>query len=692
MGSRRALVVATAALAVLAFAPVAAGKIVLRHDTFGGVYRSPGGAVAAGTPVRLRLSVSGALATRVLLRVEVADPVAGTSRLSNLRMRRLGALWTVTYRTPTKPAIVTYSFRVTVGRRTLWYGDDNSGADVTKGGTGRMTSTRGDAFRITIYARGFTTPAWLQGAVVYSIFPDRFRNGDPTNDYCRAGATVGCPTFYGNVPALLHPTWNEPLEDSRATGVFNRDFFGGDLQGVTEMLDHLKFIGVDAIWLTPIFKARSNHRYDTDDYLQVDPALGGDAAFAQLSAAAKARGIHLILDGVFNHTSSDSRYFDRYSRYPEILGACESPSSPFRSWYEIRGTEVPCTNYSGFANLDTLPTLNDESQAVRDFVYRGSDSVIRHWVTRGADGWRLDVAHELSHPWWRDFRTAVKGYAPDTPLIGEITAGPVDATEYLFGDELDGVMNYRFRQIANGFARQTAWTDSSGTIPPLRPSQAAHALQAIYEDYPKQAAAVSFNLVDSHDTNRALSVLTEPGDTYQVATERQQLVALLQFTAFGAPMVYYGDEAGIDAPGRSGFGDPYNRAPYPWADASGNVDTYGPPADFMLSWYTRLGALRRSLPALRAGSLVTLFAGDTTGVQADNSVYAFARVALPDKPVIVVLNKGNNPAQAAIPLRGLYVNGTELEQALGGAPVAAASGRVVVSVGPRSGLVLVGTS
>jgi glycosidase len=682
MGSRTALVVAAAALAALAFAPVAAGKIVLLHDTFGGVYRSPGGAVAAGTPVRLRLSVGGAIASRVLLRVEVADPVAGTSRLSNLRMRRLGALWTVTYRTPTKPAIVSYSFRVTVGRRTLWYGDDNSGTDVTKGGTGRMTSTRGDSFKITVYARDFTTPAWLQGAVVYSIFPDRFRNGDPSNDYCRAGTTVGCPTFYGNVPALLHQTWNEPLEDSRATGVFNRDFFGGDLQGVTERLDYLKFMGVDAIWLTPIFKARSNHRYDTDDYLQVDPALGGDAAFAQLSAAAKARGIRLILDGVFNHTSSDSRYFDRYNRYPDILGACESPSSPFRAWYEIRGTDVPCTNYSGFANLDTLPTLNDESQEVRDFVYRGPDSVIRHWVTRGADGWRLDVAHELSHSWWRDFRTSVKGYAPDAPLIGEITAGPVDATEYLFGDELDGVMNYRFRQIVTGFVRKTNWTDSSGTIPALRASQAAHALQAILEDYPKQAAAVSFNLIDSHDTNRALYVLSEPGaGGTTIAQQRLRLAALLQFTSFGAPMVYYGDEVGINAPGKSGFGDPYNRAPYPWPDESGNVLTYGPSDITTSVYYQHLGALRREYPALRTGSLVTLFASA--------NVYAFARVRPPDKPVIVVLNKAESVVKTPIPIRGLYPNGV-LQEPMTGDRFEVSGGQLRVEVQPLSGLLLVG--
>jgi glycosidase len=661
------------AAAALFFAPAADARVTLLHDSFSTAYRLPTGAVATGTRVTLRLSVAGARPQNVAVRIE-------TTRVSTLRMSKIGALWRATFRVPASPTVVNYAFRVKIGRRTLWYGDDNSASDTTKGGTGRMTSSRGDNFHITVYAGGFTTPEWLQGAVVYSIFPDRFRNGRQDNDYCRAGSTTGCPTFYGNVPALLHPTWNEPLEDSRATGVFNRDFFGGDLQGVTEKLDYLKAIGVDAIWLTPIFKARSNHRYDTDDYLQVDPALGGDAAFAALSAAAKARGIRLILDGVFNHASSDSRYFDKYHRYPEIVGACESPSSPFRSWFEITGNDVPCTQYSGFANLDSLPTLNDANAGVRDFVYRGSDSVVRHWLSRGADGWRLDVAQELSHDWWRDFRTTVKGYAPEAPLIGEVTAGPVDATEYLFGNELDGVMNYRFRQIANGFARVTNWSDSSGTIPALRGTQAAHALAAILEDYPKQAAAVSFNLIDSHDTNRALFVLTEPGDTYQVATERQQLAGLLQFTAFGAPMVYYGDEAGIDAPGRSGFGDPYNRAPYPWTDASGNVDTYGPPADYMLSWYTRLGALRHSLPALRNGSFITLFA--------NNNVFAFARSAPPNRPVIVALNKGAQAAEVAIPLRGLYPDGTELEDALGGVKVTTSSGRVSVSVSPRSGVVL----
>jgi len=582
----------------LALAPGA--KAALLHDSFSPTYRSPTGAVPTGTSVHLRLRVTGERVEAVALRVEVGDPVTETSTLRLLKLKRVGAFWSLNYKTPPKPALVAYAFRVTTAKGVRWYGDDNSTVDTQKGGTGKTTRRRGDSFTLTVYDRGFTTPSWLQGATVYEIFADRFRNGDPSNDPCRAGP---CPVFYGNVRAILHPTWNEPVEDSRATGVFNRDFFGGDLQGVTQELDYIKSLGVGAIWLTPIFKARSNHRYDTDDYLQVDSSLGGDAAYAQLLSAARAKGIRIILDGVFNHTSSDSRYFDTYHRYPDVVGACESASSPYRDWYSITGD---CASYASFAGLDTLPQLNHSNPAVLDFL----TSVVKHWAP---DGWRLDAAQEIDHRWWRSFRSAVKSFAPDAPLIGEDTAGPADASPYLLGDELDGVMNYRFRQAALGFAQR------------LTAAQLDHSLKAILADYPRAASAVSFNLVDSHDTSR-VGYVTPDG---------QRLVALLQYTSVGAPMVYYGDEAGIIAPDKNGFNDPYNRAPYPWD----SQDTA------LLDYYRRLGALRQELPALRTGSLATL---STKG-----NVYVFERLAPPDKPVIVALNKGSAPATVNVPGTGL---------------------------------------
>jgi glycosidase len=691
MGLRRVLApLAALALAApgLVGAADAGAAIRLVHDSFSTAYRSPFGAVPAGSSVTLRLRASGAAVRSVTLHVEGGDPNATASVRRDVRMRRRGRVWSTAYRTPARPAILKYSFRVATARGTYWYGDDDSGTDVRKGGTGRTTRFRGDGFQLTVHARGFATPLWLQGAVVYEIFPERFRNGDRSNDYCRAGSATGCPTFYGDLAATLHVTWNEPVEDARATGFFNRDFFGGDLAGIEQKFDYLKGLGVDAIWLTPIFEARSNHRYDTADYMHVDAALGGDQAFASLAAAARARGIRLILDGVFNHTSSDSRYFDRYHRYPDV-GACESPTSPFRGWYQVTGADVPCRSYSAFANLDSLPKLNHGSAALRAFVYRGSDSVVRHWTARGADGWRLDVAHEIPHEWWRDFRTVVKGYAPDAPLVGEITAGPEDTTPWLVGNELDGVMNYRFRNAAAGFARATSYSDSGGDIAALRPSQVEHALRAIQEDYPPAATAASFALLDSHDTNRALFVVTEPGDNPAVAKERQRLAALLQFTWVGAPMVYYGDEAGIDASGRNGFGDPYNRAPYPWTDESGNVAAYGPPDGAMIQYYTRLGQIRHTLPALRGLGFRTLLAGDRTAATTDNGVFAFARTDGASKPLIVVLNKASAAASATVPVTRLHQNGTRLTDLLGGGGETVTAGSVRVGVPPRGGLVLV---
>jgi len=683
MGSRGRLLLCALSTLLLLPASTAAAPTAIRlfHDSFDARYRSPFGAAATGSSVTLRLRITGAKVKRAELRVTGRKPI---------RMSKSGSLWRALLKAPAKPTILKYTFRVKTTKGVYWYGDDNSGVDTRKGGTGRQTRTEGDGFQLTVYDRAFTSPSWLQGAFVYEIFPDRFRNGDPSNDYCRAGSSSGCPAWYGGTSqAILHNTWNEPLEDSRATGHFNRDFFGGDLEGVEQKLPYLKSLGVQAIWLTPIFFARSNHRYDTADYMHIDDALGRDPAFTSLVAAAHAAGIRLILDGVFNHTSSDSIYFDRYHQW-DTVGACESPSSSYRNWYEITGSDVPCTNYTGFANLDSLPQLNHDNAAVRDFIYRGSDSVVRHWVGLGADGWRLDAAQEIDHDWWRDFRTAVKGYAPDAPLIGEVTAGPVDATEYLLGNELDGDMNYRFRQAADGFARITPWSDASGGIDPLTPSQLDHSLKAMLEDYPLAASQVNFQLLDSHDTNRALFVLTEPGDSLAVAKERQKLAALLQFTYVGAPMVYYGDEVGINAPGRNGNGDPYNRAPYPWTDESGNVATYGPPDDSMLAYYAKLAQIRRDYPALRTGTFTTVMTGDTTASPGDNDVYAFVRSGSGQQPALVVMNKGDSAEQAMVPVKGVFADGASVKDAISGATFTVGGGSVALSVPARSGLVIVG--
>lgn len=686
------------------------------HNSFSAADRSPFGAVPVGAKVRLRLVTAPKDVTAVTLRTYRVDAASGTTHAPvDLPMRFAGELssgdgtavaaWTATLTTPADPSLIYYKFAIADGSDIDWYGDDTGDPNdnLRQGGAGRVTEDEPhEAFQLSVHAKDFTVPAWLRNAAVYQIFPDRFRNGEPRNDYCRAGSTVGCPTFYGTEKALLHPTWNEPIGDPYGDDplwrqAFGNQFYGGDLQGVTEKLDYLGRLGFDTIYLNPIFAARSNHRYDTDDFLRVDPALGGDAAFRQLVAAARARGMRVLLDGVFNHASSDSRYFDRYGRYP-AEGACEAQDSAYRSWFAFRTDTVPCGagDYESWAGYDTLAVFRDDAPPVRDFFFRAPDvNVTKHWYERGAAGWRFDVANEISHDWWQEYRPVAKALAPDGPLIGEVWD---DASAYLLGDQLDTVMNYRFRKNVLGFARGVGWrdNDNNGTneIVGLTPSTFDRAMTAVREDYPAAATASMLNLIGSHDTNRALTLLTLIGDHgLTEARQRLRLSALIQFGYPGVPMVYYGDEAGLHSPslhnGANGpEDDPYNRAPFPWADATGDPATYGPVDASLLAYYEALGAARRAHPALRTGTFTTLLLGDRTASRTDDTVYAFARKVRGDVAVVVA-NNGAAATTASVPVRGFVADGTRLSDPTTGRSYAVTRGAVNVPLPARTGALLV---
>ncbi|HEX7177674.1 MAG TPA: alpha-amylase family glycosyl hydrolase [Pyrinomonadaceae bacterium] len=686
----------------------------LRHDTFDPYYRSPFGAVPAGSNVTLRFRTAHMDVSGVAVRVYTFDPATGATAgpadhpMTFLENRVEGGttydIWALTLTTPVSPAVLYYKFRVNDQSDEDFYSDSytDDHDNLNQGGEGAAFDGEPfPAFQITAYDPAFQTPAWLHDANVYQIFPDRFRNGDAANDYCRPGSSAGCPTFYGDQTPLLREPWNTAIGDPRAAGPFQNQygtqFFGGDLKGIENKLDYLQGLGVDTVYLTPIFKARSNHRYDTDDFLEVDPALGGDAALASLRAEAERRGVRLILDGVFNHTSSDSRYFDRYHRYsPPPDGGCESAASPFRGWYNFFGVG-PCdgNNYEAWFGFDSLPVLRDDSASVRDFFFRApATNVTEYWYARGVSGWRFDVADNISHNWWREYRPYAKTYKADGPLVGEIWP---DASQYLAGEQLDSVMNYRFRKNVLGFARGAGWNDNDNSggnqIAGLAPSQFDRALRSVREDYPEPATRAMLNLLDSHDTNRALYVLTLLGDSgLAQAKERLKLSALFQFTYPGAPMVYYGDEGALDSPalalGPNGpEDDPYNRAPYPWADEAGDTNVYGPVDTGVLDFYTKLGHMRKQFPALRTGSFETLLTGDTSASAADNSTYAFARVSGASRAV-VALNNGAAANTASLPVAAHFADGAELQDVLGGATYTVSGGAVTVTLAARGGVVL----
>jgi len=691
----------------------------LRHDSFDLYYRSPFGAVPAGTNLTLRFRTARQDAANVFLRLYIYTPATNATvgptdtAMTFFETRNEGGttydVYTLPLTTPSSPSILYYKFRIVDGSATAFYGDDPADEhdNLRQGGDGiASTNEPFAAFQITVYDPAFATPAWLANANVYQIFPDRFRNGEKTNDYGRPDSSVGNPTLYGQTDAAIaHLNWNESICDPRGAScpnAYGNQFYGGDLKGIADKLDYLKALGFDAVYLNPIFKARSNHRYDADDFMEIDPALGGDAAFTSLISAANAKGIKLILDGVWNHASSDSVYFDRYHRYASD-GACESLNSIYRRWFVFNTNNVPCGSgdYTGWFGYDSLAEFVDDSAAVRDFFYRdATDNVTKHWYDRGVSGWRFDVAPDISHDWWHDYRPFAKGYKSDGPLIGEIFP---DASQYLAGDQLDGVMNYRFRKNVLGFARGSAgWRDNDNNgqneIIALPPSQFDRAMKSIREDYPLPAQMAMLNLIDSHDTNRALYVLTLLGDSTGPdgrsieAKKRLKLAALIQFTWLGAPMVYYGDEAAINAPSLANGGngpedDPYNRAPFPWPDEAGSVNVYGPADGEMIYHYAVIASLRKAHPALRTGSIETLLAGDITPSSTDNNTYAFARVLGNDKAV-VVLNNGAAGNSASIPVSKYFSNGTRLYDHLNRRSYTVGNGNLNITVAAHSGVVL----
>jgi glycosidase len=508
-------------------------------------------------------------------------------------------MWEGTIETPAGGAALWYRFVAADGTAEAWYNDDD---DRDNGmGEGRLYESDSD-YVIVAYRPDFDTPAWLKHGIVYQIFPDRFYNADPGNDKPEGSFIYGGKTE--------KRAWGD-----RPTG--GGDFFGGDLRGITAKLDYLQSLGVTAIYLNPIFAAPSNHRYDTTDYTLVDPSLGDLAALQELITEAGKREMRLILDGVFNHASSDSLYFDKFSRY-DPSGAYESQQSDYYDWFTF--VEWP-GRYRAWQNIDTLPVYV-ESDEVKDFLFRGADSVAQRWMREGTGGWRLDAAEQKSNNYWREFRTAVKGANGEGVIIGEFWH---NSAPWLAGDQWDGTMNYRFRDAVLGWLAN-----------PVRSVETmVKKLDAIREDYPPQALAVSMNLVGTHDTQRAL---TEAGGD----KEMLKLMALLQFTWPGLPTVYYGDEAGME-----GGRDPDDRRTYPW----GSEDTA------MVEHYRTLGKARREVSALRGGKYTNLFYDNI------QDVYAYARKD-DGGTAVIALTRHSDPREFEVSVAGVLEDGAVLEDRL----------------------------
>lgn len=548
------------------------------HDAYDEAYRSPLGAVEDGSEVKLSIRSFGGVKSAALC-------VYTDGYSEEFDMQRDGDCFSCGF-VPEKPAALWYRFKLCTenGERRLCVGND--------GHFSVLSDAANDGFRLTVYKRGFTTPEWFAGRIMYQIFPDRFGFEDASEgiEYHKA---------LGQTPEL-HGSINEPvrwLPRSFEKDYAPDDFYGGSLRGITKKLPYLKELGVGVIYLNPIFEARSNHRYDTSDYGKIDPILGNEQDYVNLCAKAARLGIGIINDGVFSHTGADSIYFNRYGSYP-TLGAYQGAQSQFYPWYDFR--HFP-DDYRCWWNFKDLPEVNEQNAAWQDYIIGGNDSIVRRWLRCGASGWRIDVADELPDEVLSLIRDAAKAEKPDSVIIGEVWEDAViknsygKMRNYALGYSLDSVMNYPFRSAVIDFAlkRKTAF-------------ELRDFLLGQQHNYPQPMYRCLMNLLGSHDVERLHTALAFDYDVKALdrrqqaeltlteeqalrATRLQRLCAAIQYCVPGVPCLYYGDEECLD-----GGRDPFNRKPF----EPSNIGLH--------NFYARLGEIRSSSPALTGSSMQIL--------------------------------------------------------------------------------------
>lgn len=461
-------------------------------------------------------------------------------------------------------------------------------------------------WQLTVYKSTYKTPDFAKGNIIYHIFVDRFNRADG----------VKTKRKY-----RLHESFSESPEVVSADGKYYADdFFGGNFNGIREKLDYLEELGVGIIYLSPIFKAYSNHRYDTGDYLKVDELLGTEDDFKRLLDAAHEKGMKIILDGVFNHSGADSLYFNKFGTY-DSLGAYQSKSSPYYDWYYFK--KFP-DEYACWWGCDNVPDLNKSNKDYRALVF-GKNGVVEKWQKLGADGWRLDVVDELPIDFVNLLIKKIKSVNKDALVIGEVwedASTKVSYGElrpYLLGDQLDGTMNYPFMNAIIAYVRDGDEKFFKETV------------QSILENYPKETVYCLMNSLGTHDTVRIINALSDvrahgwskthklgyklPDIEYEKAKKKLYLASVLQFTLPGIPSIFYGDEAGLQ-----GFDDPINRRPYPWGSEDEEI----------LAHYRKLGRIRRENRAVFSGGF---------NMRDENGLVAYERAGGDDE-ILIAVNAG----------------------------------------------------
>jgi len=483
-------------------------------------------------------------------------------------------VYTIKYTAPTEPGLLWYYFELNEGNKVYYYGNNEEAL----GGEGSIYYHAPKEYQLTIYKKNINTPSWLKNGIIYQIIVDRFFNGNENTEVVNTDSSL---FFLRN--------WDENPQYVRDEqgNVIKYDFYGGNLKGIIKKLAYLKSLGVSIIYLNPIFQAFSNHKYDTADYKKIDPMYGDEDTFELLCREAENLGIYIILDGVFNHTGSNSVYFNKNGTYAK-LGAYQSKESVFFNWYSF--FTYP-HYYKSWWGIETMPTINKDNKDYCSFIMEGNDSVIHHWMNCGAKGWRLDVVDELPDEFVGRLKEQIKIHDPNSILIGEVWEDASNKIsygkrrKYLLGDELDSVMNYPYRKTLISYV--TGQFTASKCL--------SHLLN-LFENYPKEYSYSMMNLIGSHDVPRILTALEESSlvepKASSISLDRLKMITLFQMTFPGVPSIYYGDEAGLE-----GLGDPYNRGTYPWGKENKEI----------LCWYKKIVSIRNNNKALRTGEWIPIY-------------------------------------------------------------------------------------
>ena len=481
--------------------------------------------------------------------------------------------------------------------------------------------------QLTVFNEKSSSAKWMQGGIMYHIFVDRFNKSGKCKPKKSA---IMNNDWYNGIPQFA---------DVPGGYVENNMFFGGDLYGIIEKLDYIESLGVTCLYLSPIFDAYSNHKYDTGDYMSVDSMFGSEKALEELIKEAKKRDMHIIFDGVFNHTGSDSIYFNKEGNY-NSLGAYQSKESPYYEWYNFRNYP---DDYECWWDVKILPRVNSNNQSYKNYIL-GDGGVIEKWMKKGIDGFRLDVADELSDDFLKTLNNKLKSINPEGVVYGEVWEDASNKIaydkrkKYFLGGELDSVMNYPFREAIIEYLKYGNYDKFYSTC------------KMLSSHYPKHNADLLMNLLGTHDTERILTVLgvdSVDGFTNQelstkkmTRAEYSKAKALLKLayaivaTVPGVPCIYYGDEAGMQ-----GYRDPFNRLPFPWGKEDNEI----------LEFYQKIGKIRRQEEVFKGGLFNLL--------ECNSNILAFARYN-DDEFTVTLVNRSTEKYsfESSIPLKSCETN------------------------------------